>query len=48
MKIDDGNTNFYNQWFLDSGKTTFIVDAIEKDGFAKKEELLSSNVKKVK
>ena len=21
--------------FLDSGKTTFIVDAIEKDGFAK-------------
>ena len=34
--------------FLDSGKTTFIVDAIEKDGFAKKEELLSSNVKKVK
>ena len=22
--------------FLDSGKTTFIVDAIEKDGFAKK------------
>ena len=34
--------------FLDSGKTTFIVDAIEKDGFAKKEELLSSNAKKVK